>query len=307
MAENVCYQLREISNPQQTFAYHAVGWTINNAQQEFIQPKNAKKIVELAFIDCNISCFPARLSEFFPHLKIIRARECGITGITKEHFKGLPGLIRLDLSENNIKLLTDDVFDNTPMLKIIGLRHNELAFIGNKTFASLKSLQFADLKRNPCIDVIYNGNHSFINREGLQRTIECCSQLSPSTANKLQNNDVNIPKDLLAMEGLKDFKITVNGEKFTAHRIFLAAHSKVFKEIFEGNPEAREAEIGDITSGAMKTIIEYIYQGKLPEGNFDAEAIHSASKKLGIVRLEVLTAKQAALQDFVKKFNKLET
>lgn len=302
---NTNYRLHQLSKPKKLFAYFVVGWTISDDQQEFIQPQKENKIIELVFVDCKITCFPTRLSEFFPDLKIIRARQCEITSIAKENFSGLPELVRLDMTGNKIKFLSDDVFDNTPKLSHISFRENKLTSIGNKTFVALDKLNFVDLKKNPCFDVLCNDHHNLLTREQLQLYVEKYNRPSSNAVTNLQDSGVKITKELLAMESLKDFTIIANGQKFTAHRIILAAHSEVFMKMFENNPEAKEATIAGITGDSMKAIIDYIYENKLPSENCDAEAIHAAAKKLGIAELQTVTEKKAKQQALINEL--LET
>lgn len=113
---NVKYNLRAISLPKNWFAYYVDGWTIDDPQQEFVLPSTPRVIVELVLNNCRLNCFPARLSEFFPELKILRARNCELKSVAKQDFFGLNNLVRLDLSFNCIESLADDVFAHTPKL-----------------------------------------------------------------------------------------------------------------------------------------------------------------------------------------------
>lgn len=98
-----------------------------------------------------------------------------------------------------------------------------------------------------------------------------------------------------------DVTFVVEGSKFFAHRVILAARSEYFRALLYGgmretNPEA-QIEIKDTTAPAFNALLKYVYTGKVYLGEFKEETVLellSLAHKYGFLALE------SALQGYLK-------
>lgn len=98
-----------------------------------------------------------------------------------------------------------------------------------------------------------------------------------------------------------DVTFVVEGSKFFAHRVILAARSDYFRALLYGgmretNPET-EIEIKDTTAPAFDALLKYVYTGKVFLSDFKEETILellSLAHKYGFLALE------SALQGYLK-------
>lgn len=90
-----------------------------------------------------------------------------------------------------------------------------------------------------------------------------------------------------------DVTFVVEGSKFFAHRVILAARSEYFRALLYGgmretNPEA-QIEIKDTTAPAFNALLKYVYTGKVYPGEYKEETILellSLAHKYGFLALE---------------------
>lgn len=98
-----------------------------------------------------------------------------------------------------------------------------------------------------------------------------------------------------------DVKFVVEGSKFYAHRVILAARSEYFRALLYGgmretDPET-EIEVKDTTAPAFDTLLKYVYTGKMFLGECREDTILellSLAHKYGFLALE------SALQGYLK-------
>lgn len=98
-----------------------------------------------------------------------------------------------------------------------------------------------------------------------------------------------------------DVKFVVEGSKFYAHRVLLAARSEYFRALLYGgmretNPET-EIEVKDTTAPAFEALLKYVYTGKIFLGDYKEDTILellSLAHKYGFLALE------SALQGYLK-------
>ena len=83
----------------------------------------------------------------------------------------------------------------------------------------------------------------------------------------LENYDKILEDGILA-----DVVLVVDGERFPAHRVILAAQSEYFRGLFlsgmqEGRSEGgvQEIELGEVSAGALRVVLWYLYTAELPE------------------------------------------
>lgn len=106
---------------------------------------------------------------------------------------------------------------------------------------------------------------------------------------------------LFRSQEFTDVTFVVEGSKFFAHRVILAARSEYFRALLYGgmretNP-ATEIEVKDTTAPAFDALLKYVYTGKMFLGDYKEDTILellSLAHKYGFLALE------SALQGYLK-------
>ena len=78
---------------------------------------------------------------------------------------------------------------------------------------------------------------------------------------------------LVEAEELADVVLVVEGERFPAHRAVLAARSEYFRGLFKSGMQEggrREMAYEDVSAGAFRVLLRYLYTGEVPAGDEDA-------------------------------------
>ncbi len=110
-------------------------------------------------------------------------------------------------------------------------------------------------------------------------------------------------------EFLTDFVVVVEEKEFKVHRVILAAHSPVFKKMFE--TEMREQKEGrvvldDVTPDVIEELLTYMYTGELPNLMELKEELFQAVDKYEITCTHLKAACEAALCDSITVYNALD-
>lgn len=99
-----------------------------------------------------VSTIPTNLGSLFINLKILVCFETSLRTISAKDLKQFQKLELLDLSGNYLVNLDGDLFKSTPNMKYIFFRSNSLHKIDENLLDSLKKLEWADFRWNPCVD-----------------------------------------------------------------------------------------------------------------------------------------------------------
>ncbi len=110
-------------------------------------------------------------------------------------------------------------------------------------------------------------------------------------------------------EFLTDFVVVVGEKEFKVHRVILAAHSPVFKKMFE--TEMREQKEGrvvldDATPDVIEELLTYMYTGELPNLMELKEERFQAADKYEITCTHLKAVCEAALCDNITVDNALD-
>ena len=112
-------------------------------------------------------------------------------------------------------------------------------------------------------------------------------ELLQNNLNSHQKNAINNYEQLFLTGNFSDFVIIVNKEKqFQVHKIILAAQSKGFAEMFQGDPNANEMKFEDLREEVVEKFIRYLYTGKLPENNESSMEIFELASKMKVLELK---------------------
>ncbi|XP_052588117.1 speckle-type POZ protein-like [Peromyscus californicus insignis] len=110
---------------------------------------------------------------------------------------------------------------------------------------------------------------------------------------------IQVPKCTLADElgelwensQFTDCYLVVSGQEFWAHKAILAAHSPVFRAMFQHDMEEtrkNHVEISDLEPQVFKVMMDFIYTGTAPDLDSMADALLAAADRYGLERLKVM-------------------
>lgn len=109
----------------------------NNIQVLDLSSNVIPEIQRNEFIDANLE-----------NLQKVIFKNCSLTEIHRDAFKGLEILIELDLSQNNLRVIHPGTFDYLTKLRTIKLHDNEIEQLQPKTFKDLSFLTKIELRNN---------------------------------------------------------------------------------------------------------------------------------------------------------------
>lgn len=92
----------------------------------------------------------------FVSLKAAILQYDNIRSITKQGFNGLPSLVLLDLTSNELEELNANAFEGADSLKVLILSQNRIQYLHQQAFAGLSNLIYLDLSRNNISDIPRN-------------------------------------------------------------------------------------------------------------------------------------------------------
>lgn len=126
----------------------------------------------ISFFDIKIDRFPRGIEAFFPNLKALTINSCGLKHIRKADLKGMTKLKQLTLNGNDISVLPEDLFDESPQINTISFYGNKIKFIGPDIFDSIPNLKYANFKMNANIDVCYKSHGNGISFDSLKTIVK---------------------------------------------------------------------------------------------------------------------------------------
>lgn len=75
-----------------------------------------------------------------------------------------------------------------------------------------------------------------------------------------------------------DFEIVIRSKTIKAHKIVLGVENSVFSDHFLSHPEVNKLEILDLHPNAVEVFIDYLYTGKITEGDITEDLLLVAHK-----------------------------
>lgn len=113
--------------------------------------------VELAGKNCEY--FPYDLKENFKSLEIIHVKSSNLQHLEPADMYNFHNLRELDVSENKLKTLKSELFENNPELEVINFSGNPLQHVGYNFLIPLVNLIDAKFFRCGCINMAQRGSH----------------------------------------------------------------------------------------------------------------------------------------------------
>lgn len=108
-------------------------------------------IIAIMLQTADVSYMPVGLDEYFPDLDFLEVSSCGLREIKQHNLKGFPKLKNLFMSGNVIEYLEKDLFKYNLLLEMINFSQNLIKSIDANLFDELKELKLLNLVMNACI------------------------------------------------------------------------------------------------------------------------------------------------------------
>lgn len=273
-----------------------------------------------------INFVPRGIQSFFPGLKRLELTGCGLKEIYRKDLSGLINLTLVDFSSNELKVLPNDLFVDTPELEAMSFEENLLANVNSKLLEPVKgTLNMVNFQNNPGVNVLFREDLSdfddyneSLNEQGICSCIEDLIELlDKDTSRKTQSNDhLKKYEELLESGSMSDVVLKVEDKVFKSHKLILATQSPVFGSLFNGNQEQSPIiNIIDVSAAAVEEFLKFIYTGKIDKIVNEKELcilatkyeIPKLKKSCENIILEGLNFKNAAEVLEYAKLNNLDT
>jgi hypothetical protein len=280
-------------------------------------------ISNIQFHSCDLVAFPRAgiLLDIVKSLTYLVFNNCKLKAITREDLRGLESLRVLILANNFIEKLPKGLFEHTPNLYRISFDSNLIKEIDADILDPLYNLQYFNLKNNVSINVIHSTSNSQENvtLEQLKTEILKCDPTEKlkqeiyavkakndaleEENERLMNEVLNLKKKLNEIEKkfeekntvthnemINDFTVKVKGKDFRVSKEILAANSPVLAQLINGNDNAEDLELHDISVKTFEEILNFMYNKKASGETTDLIELFGASSRLEMKELSDITA-----------------
>lgn len=228
-------------------------------------------------------------------------------------FEGFKNLTQISFCGNKLEIIEPHILNGLDKLKVVNFSGNPNfdKFFSNISGYNLNANATLQEVKNQIFENFLSSFHNLRNNEATLRMqifelkkfetelIEQKKQnkILESKANelscKLEKRFFGDIKAYIQKNSTKDFKINIDGQKFSAHKFILAARSPTLAEILNKNPEAHELNLVDISVDVFEKILSYLYTDELPgcqDNSTNFKALFVAAARLKITELMDLTA-----------------
>lgn len=122
--------------------------TITSVNGEFEPTDYEGLIIE----NKTVHFLPEGIQDFFPQMIRMKISNCQLKSVDRGDFAGLPNLKNLHLDHNDLIILEGDLFHRNPKLEHLNLDYNKIMFIGFGFTTGLGNLVEVYILKNECID-----------------------------------------------------------------------------------------------------------------------------------------------------------
>lgn len=208
---------------------------------------------------------PINLGVVFKNLKALIIRKSELEEISKNDLAQMANLIYLNLTFNNLTVISKDTFDGNLMLEIIILNNNQIKHIHPDTFDKLWNLQRVEIKKSPCLENFTAVRSNFFSKK--QHLVKCKmdEKSNESSQNDLVNHLTMTVYVLITLIVIQSFVIVlsfsiyfcgrksvkIDDERLTNISDTLRTNVSMFSEypLSEVNKKPKLSSIGDTTDG----------------------------------------------------------
>lgn len=110
----------------------------------------------LLILDQNVPFVPEGIAEFFKNLDVLVIDSSSLMTISANDLRPFPGLLYLQLYDNQLASLDGDLFTHTPQLQAVFFSQNRIEHIGHDLVTNLNNLTTLFFTNNICINTFAN-------------------------------------------------------------------------------------------------------------------------------------------------------
>lgn len=149
--------------------------TITSVDGLLTNEKGNDDVRGLVIREKKVHYFPQRIDKYFKNLEGFALQDCQLKEVHQSDLAVFPKLIDLYLTNNDITVLEEGLFDFNPNLKILYLYNNRISRIYEKVFDNLNKLHTLWLQANYCIGRLAESDRDQV-QELIQVVKEKCSR-----------------------------------------------------------------------------------------------------------------------------------
>lgn len=261
---------------------------IKSISGEHIEGKCHDNVAAVCFSSRTLVGFPKNLPAIFPHLMRLELWGCGLTELTREDLAPLNQLQVLSITDNFLTSLPNDLFMESPNLRIllfrcIGIKKLSSKILNHLNWNIIKKIYLRDSVVFERIPELSNQNRHHVTISSFRAAID----------QHFLHNDNEQEKKLSELfvsgEG-SDFSILVDDVQLRVHKRVLAHHSSVFQAMFSHEMEesrVSEMTITDFSAEVVQEMVRFIYTGNVSHLDSVVE-LYAISNKYFIIGLKQL-------------------
>jgi hypothetical protein len=236
--------------------------------------KSNKDVECLRLEQSTIHYLPSGIYKIFPNMKRLFINQCGLKELNSNDFFGLGSLEKLFVTNNNLKMLPDDLFIHTRQLQEINFNTNKLTHLSSRLLDFPdEQLVGAAFLRNTNINTYYwaGDNEGLDSIEELQVVIDSScwpppKQLQPKVRT-ITNEPKKIPESFVS-----DFSLIVDSSEIRVHKKVLAAKSSYFAEKFKNDSTIDKLEIEGCSKEVVEEFLNCLYYDRGIKTEFEKVA-----------------------------------
>jgi hypothetical protein len=268
------------------------GATVTSFKGEHNEGYDNENVEHLWFRNAKIHYTPRGFAKIFTNLVRFEIEYSGLKEIHREDLSGMPNLKEIMLDYNDLRVIPDDLFVDTPQLTLISMSCNKIEFMSSKVLEPIKDnqIEMIDFAGNKRIDEAYDPDDKdcFNMIEDLMVIIDnqC---LKPGTVFHGQHRERSVKMEKMFVDGkFSDFVIITDSKEFRVHKCILAANSQGFAETFE-DPKAVEMKIEDLSADVVEEFLRYLYTDTFDENTENPLGIFALASKLKVPELKSMS------------------
>ncbi|KAL7023514.1 hypothetical protein ACKWTF_012649 [Chironomus riparius] len=311
--------------------------------------KNNIDVTGVIFNKCNLTKVPQGLPRIFPNMKIFSIWNSSLKNVSRNDLAEYKNIEKIGFCSNEIEYLPGNLFEEFYNLEEVSFSGNKLTIIEPSILNGLTKLKVASFENNPAftkcfIDSPRNKSNATLQEvkdelfvrfyrdyknvedllkaglkieeenRVLKESIEILrTEIEDQKNGAKKSIQSDIKRFLQTDESFKDFRIQIDDQKLSVHKILLAAQSPTFAEILKNNPDVENLNLVDIPVDIFEKILHFLYTDEFPHKETNFFDLFAVAGKLKIEALKDFAAEKIIsminkenAMDILKLSNKYE-